>query len=225
MRIVLLGAPGAGKGTQCKNIVTQNGLLHLSSGDILRQERAAGTELGKEAEGYMDSGALVPDEIIIGMMAKAIENAPASGFVLDGFPRTVNQAIELDQALSVSGLKIDVVLNLNIDDSIVAARMTGRRSCPHCGAVYHLENLRPKNEGRCDRDGTELVQRADDSLEVVAHRLETYHRQTEPLVDYYKKNGTIYDFDAGKGVDEVKASIFEKLDTLDQRCGAGAASN
>jgi adenylate kinase len=173
----------------------------------------------------MDSGALVPDEIIIGMMAKAIENAPASGFVLDGFPRTVNQAIELDKALSVSGLKIDVVLNLEIDDGIVAARMTGRRSCPQCGAVYHVENLKPKNEGRCDDDGTDLVQRSDDSLDVVAHRLETYHRQTEPLVDYYKKNGTIYDFDAGKGVDEVKASIFEKLDTLGKTCSAGAAPN
>ena len=125
MRIVLLGAPGAGKGTQCKNIVARHGLLHLSSGDILRQERAAGTELGRQAQGYMDSGALVPDEIIIGMMAKAIEQAPASGFVLDGFPRTVNQAIELDRALTVCGQKIDAVVELKIDDEIVAARMTG----------------------------------------------------------------------------------------------------
>lgn len=225
MRIVLLGAPGAGKGTQCKNIVGRHGLLHLSSGDILRQERAAGTELGSQAQGYMDSGVLVPDEIIIGMMAKAIDKAPASGFVLDGFPRTVNQAIELDKALTASGLKIDAVLNLEIDDEIVASRMTGRRSCPQCGAVYHLENLKPKNDGLCDHDGSDLVQRADDSLEVVAHRLKTYHSQTEPLVDYYKKNGTIYDFDAGKGVDEIKASIFEKLDTLGKTCSAGAVSN
>ena len=218
MRIVLLGAPGAGKGTQCKNIVSQYGLLHLSSGDILRQERAAGTELGTQAQSYMDSGALVPDEVIIGMMAKAIEKAPESGFELDGFPRTVNQAIALDKALTGSGQKIDAVLNLEIDDQIVASRMTGRRSCPQCGAVYHVENLKPKTEGKCDHDGTDLVQRADDSLEVVAHRLETYHQQTEPLVDYYKKNGTVYDFDAGKGVDEVKASIFEKLDTLGKTC-------
>ena len=225
MRIVLLGAPGAGKGTQCKNIVTEHGLLHLSSGDILRQERAASTELGTRAQSYMDCGALVPDEIVIGMMAKAIEKAPASGFVLDGFPRTVNQAIELDKALAVTGLKIDAVLNLRIDDEIVAARMTGRRSCPQCGAVYHIENLKPKIQGQCDHDATDLVQRSDDSLDVVAQRLETYHRQTEPLVDYYKKNGTAYDFDAGKGVDEVKASIFEKLDTLGQTCSADAASN
>ncbi|MEA3224713.1 MAG: adenylate kinase [Planctomycetota bacterium] len=225
MRIVLLGAPGAGKGTQCKNIVGEYDLAHLSSGDILRQERAAGTELGSQAQGYMDSGALVPDEIIIGMMAKAIEKAPASGFVLDGFPRTVNQAIELNKALTASGLKIDAVLNLEIDDQIVASRMTGRRSCPQCGAVYHVENLKPKTEGLCDHDGTKLVQRSDDSLEVVAHRLETYHHQTEPLVDYYKKNGTVYEFDASKGAGEVKASIFEKLDTLDKTCSADAASN
>jgi len=225
MRIVLLGAPGAGKGTQCKNIVAEHGLLHLSSGDILRQERAAGTELGCRAQSYMDCGALVPDEIVIGMMAKAIEKAPASGFVLDGFPRTVNQAIELDKALAVAGLKIDAVLNLRIDDEIVAARMTGRRSCPQCGAVYHIENLKPKTQGQCDHDATDLVQRCDDSLEVVARRLETYHRQTEPLVDYYKKNGTVYDFDAGKGVDEVKASIIEKLDKLGKTCSADAVSN
>ena len=225
MRIVLLGAPGAGKGTQCKNIVTEHGLLHLSSGDILRQERAAGTELGARAQSYMDSGGLVPDEIIIGMMAKAIEKAPASGFVLDGFPRTVNQAVELEKALAEAGLKIDTVINLEIDDQIVASRMTGRRSCPQCGAVYHTENLKPKTEGLCDHDGTELVQRSDDSLDVVAQRLETYHRQTEPLVDYYKKNGTVYDFGAGKGVDEVKASIFEKLDTLGKTCSADAVSN
>ncbi|HEC04134.1 MAG TPA: adenylate kinase [Phycisphaerales bacterium] len=225
MRIVLLGAPGAGKGTQCKNIVARYGLLHLSSGDILRQERAAGSELGKQAQSYMDSGGLVPDEIIIGMMAKAIEKAPVSGFVLDGFPRTVNQAAELDKALDGAGSKIDAVLNLEIDDEVVASRMTGRRSCPQCGAVYHIENLKPKTEGVCDHDGTELVQRSDDSLEVVAHRLETYHQQTEPLVDYYKNNGTVYDFDAGGDVDEVKASIFEKLNALGNACGADAVSN
>ena len=225
MRVVLLGAPGAGKGTQCKNIVARYGLVHLSSGDILRQERAAGSELGKQAQSYMDSGGLVPDEIIIGMMAKAIEKAPASGFVLDGFPRTVNQAAELDKALAGAGSKIDAVLNLEIDDEIVASRMTGRRSCPQCGAVYHIENLKPKTEGVCDHDGTELVQRSDDSLEVVAHRLETYHQQTEPLVDYYKNNGKVYDFDAGGDVDEVKASIFEKLNALGNACGADAVSN
>jgi len=214
MKVVLLGAPGAGKGTQCKNIVARYNLLHLSSGDILRQERAEKTELGKKAQSYMDSGALVPDEIIIEMMVKAIEKAPAAGFILDGFPRTVNQAVELDKALTASGQQIDAVLNLEIDDSVVSKRITGRRSCPQCGAVYHIENLKPKAEGICDNDGTELVQRPDDTQEVLNNRLETYHRQTEPLVDYYKKNGTVYNFDADRDPDDVRASIFEKLDTL-----------
>ena len=217
MRIVLLGAPGAGKGTQCKRIVAKYGLLHLSSGDILRQERVAGTELGKKAQSYMDSGALVPDEVIVGMMAGAIDKAPETGFVLDGFPRTVNQAAELDRLLKASDeKKIDVVLNLQIDEQMVAQRMTGRRSCPQCGAVYHIENLKPKVEGICDNDGTKLIQRPDDSLEVVMNRLKTYRRQTEPVVDYYKnKNGnTVYDIDANKDADEVSALVFEKLDAL-----------
>lgn len=217
MRIVLLGAPGAGKGTQCKRIVAKYGLLHLSSGDILRQERVAGTELGKKAQSYMDSGALVPDEVIVGMMAGAIDKAPETGFVLDGFPRTVNQAAELDRLLKASDeKKIDVVLNLQIDEQMVAQRMTGRRSCPQCGAVYHIENLKPKVEGICDNDGTKLIQRPDDSIEVVMNRLKTYRRQTEPVVDYYKnKNGsTVYDIDANKDADEVSALVFEKLDAL-----------
>jgi adenylate kinase len=214
MRIVLLGAPGAGKGTQCKNIVDQYGLLHLSSGDILRQERAAGTELGEKAKSYMDSGGLVPDEIIIEMMTRAIKKAPDSGFLLDGFPRTVKQAAELDKALAANGMKIDFVLNLRADDDVVTRRITGRRICPECGAVYHIEHLRPKTDGICDNDGAELVQRPDDTPEVVANRLKTYHQQTEPLVDYYRNNGTVYDFDADGTPEEVKISIFEKLDAL-----------
>ncbi len=216
MRIVLLGAPGAGKGTQCKHIVARYGLLHLSSGDILRQERAAGTELGKKAQSYMDSGGLVPDEVIVEMMAGAIKKAPEAGFILDGFPRTVNQAAELDKSLACSRQKIDAVLNLEIDDEVVARRMTGRRSCPQCGAVYHIENLKPKVEEICDNDGTRLIQRPDDSPEVVTNRLKTYHRQTEPVVDYYKNNNNsvVYDIDANKDADEVSALLFEKLDVL-----------
>ncbi len=214
MRIVLLGAPGSGKGTQCKQIVARYGLLHLSSGDILRQERASDSQLGKKAQSYMDSGALVPDEIIIEMMANAIGKASEAGFVLDGFPRTVNQAIELDKSLARDGLAIDVVLNLLVDDSIVVSRITGRRSCPKCGAVYHIKNLKPKREGLCDNDSTKLIQRPDDTTEVVANRLETYHRQTEPLVDYYKNNGTVFDIEADRSADEVKTDLFEKLDAL-----------
>jgi len=214
MRIVLLGAPGAGKGTQCKRIVDKYGLLHLSSGDILRQQRAEGSELGKKAKSYMDSGALVPDEVIVEMMADEIKKTPRAGFVLDGFPRTVEQARELDKALAANGQKIDIVLNLKIDDNIVAPRMTGRRSCPKCGAVYHTENLKPKVEAICDNDGTELIQRPDDGPEVVANRLQTYHLQTEPVVDYYKNNSTVYDIDANKDADETTALVFEKLDAL-----------
>ena len=213
MRIVLLGAPGAGKGTQCKSIVVEHGLQHLSSGDILRRNRSEGTELGKKAQSYMDAGDLVPDQIIIEMMSEAVRQAPSDGFILDGFPRTVNQARELDKSL-VDGGAIDAVLNLRIDDSIVEARMTGRRSCPKCGAVYHIENMKPASEGVCDHDGTELVQRPDDTPEVVANRLEIYHQQTEPLVDYYRKNGTVFDIEADRDPDEVKACVSEKLQGL-----------
>jgi adenylate kinase len=147
-------------------------------------------------------------------MIRAIRKAPNAGFLLDGFPRTVSQAIELDKSLAANEMKIDFVLNLQADDDVVAKRITGRRSCPECGAVYHIEHMRPKVEGICDNDGTELVQRPDDTPEVVANRLKTYHQQTEPLVDYYRNNGTIYDFDADRTPDEVKVSIFEKLDAL-----------
>ncbi len=220
MRIILLGAPGAGKGTQCKRIVERYGLLHLSSGDILRQERAAGTKLGKKAQSYMDSGALVPDKLIVEMMAGAISKTPAGGFVLDGFPRTVNQAVELDKSLLAregEDQRIDAVLSLEIDDRVVVERMTGRRSCPKCGEVYHIENLRPKVEGRCDRDGAELVQRPDDSLEVVQNRLRTYHQQTEAVVNYYKSGEAgpaFYHIDANREADKVSDSIFESLDAL-----------
>jgi len=213
MRIVLLGAPGSGKGTQCKNIVEQYGLLHLSSGDILRKERAAKSDLGKKAQSYMDSGALVPDDLIIKMMAKAIKNAPEEGFILDGFPRTVNQAKELDKTMADAGQEIDFVLNLEVDDRIIENRITGRRSCPKCGAVYHIENMKPKKDGICDNDGTSLVQRPDDTSAVVANRLKTYHQQTEPLVDYYKSNGTVYDVRSDRDPDDVKADIFDLLES------------
>ena len=211
MRIVLLGAPGSGKGTQCKSLVEKYNLLHMSSGDILRKERAAKSELGKKAQSYMDSGALVPDDLIIEMMSKAIKEAPAEGFILDGFPRTVNQAIELDKAMAAAGVQIDFVLNLEVDDSIIEKRITGRRSCPKCGAVYHITNMKPKQDGICDNDGTELVQRADDTAEVVAKRLENYHQQTEPLVDYYKKNGNVYDLRSDRDPEIVKEDIFKIL--------------
>jgi len=215
MRVVLLGAPGAGKGTHCKIIADRYNLVHLSSGDILRAERAAGTELGKRAESFMDSGALVPDELIVEMMASAMSRAP-SGFVLDGFPRTVNQAEQLDKMLCDSGEKMDAVVNLNVDEDVIYSRITGRRSCPRCGAVYHIKNLPPKVDGVCDNDAALLIQRPDDTVEVVKNRLETYHRQTSPVVDYYRKTGVVYDIDANGDVGEVSSLIFERLDAFAQ---------
>jgi adenylate kinase len=213
MRIVLLGAPGAGKGTHCKRIAERYGIVHLSSGDILRRERAEGTPLGKQAQQYMDAGALVPDDLIVEMMSGAIRKAPA-GYVLDGFPRTVNQAEVLDQSLAQDKQDIDAVLNLQVDDCVVLERITGRRSCPKCGTVYHVKNMPPKVDELCDKDGTPLIQRPDDTEEVVRSRLETYYRQTKPVVDYYRARRTVYDLDANGAAEAVAAMIFEKLDPL-----------
>lgn len=214
MRVVLLGAPGAGKGTHCKRIVDRYGVRHLSSGDILRRERAQGTPLGQKAQSYMDAGALVPDDLIVEMMSQAIQAAPEAGYVLDGFPRTVNQAQVLDQALSGDGQEIDEVVNLQVDEAVVLERITGRRSCPKCGAVYHVKNMPPRQAGVCDQDGTELVQRPDDTAEVVEKRLATYYEQTKPVVDYYRARGTVHDIPADGDADEVAGLLFEGLDAL-----------
>jgi len=219
MRIVVLGAPGAGKGTHCKRIADKYRLVHLSSGDILRRERAEGTELGKKAQSYMDAGTLVPDDLIVKMMSNAIANAGPAGYVLDGFPRTVNQAKALDESLACGRSGIDIVINLEVDDGVVLDRITGRRSCPKCGAVYHVRNMPPKKDGVCDLDGTKLVYRPDDTDEVVKNRLATYYQQTEPVVEYYKSKRTVYDIDANKDADSVAVIIFRKLDTLAGKAG------
>jgi len=214
MVIILLGAPGAGKGTQCKRVAEKYRLVHLSSGDILRNNRKEGTTLGKKAAEYMDSGRLVPDQLIIEMMAGAIEAAKGN-CVLDGFPRTVVQAQELDKALAAKGKKIDAIVNLEVDDSVIENRMTGRRSCPACGAVYHIETLKPKIAGVCDKCGEKLVQRADDNPEVVRSRLKTYHQQTAPVANYYAANGhKIINVDSEKPVDEVTKAVIARLDEL-----------
>jgi len=214
LKIILLGPPGAGKGTQCKRVSERYGATHLSSGDILRAERAAGTKLGREAQRYMDSGALVPDQLIIDMMMGAISKC-AKGYLLDGFPRTVVQAEALDKALAAAGEKLDAVLNLEIDDNVIVDRMSGRRSCPKCGAVYHVSNQPPKVAGICDNDGEKLVQRPDDRPEVVQNRLKTYHAQTEPVIGYYRKVGRrVIDIDADKPMDDVSHAIFSELDAL-----------
>jgi adenylate kinase len=212
MRIVLLGAPGAGKGTHCKRIVDRYGVLHLSSGDILRRERAEGTDLGKKAQSYMDAGTLVPDDLIVKMMSNAVRAAGEKGYVLDGFPRTVNQAETLDRSLSANGSGVDVVINLTVSDNVVVDRITGRRSCPKCGTVYHVRNMPPKKPDVCDKDGTKLVQRPDDTVEVVKNRLATYYQQTKPVVDYYRARRTVHDVDADGDADRVAALLFDLLD-------------
>ena len=214
MKLILLGPPGAGKGTQCKRIIDKYSVAHMSSGDILRAERKANSELGQKAQSYMDSGSLVPDDLIIDMMINAIKNAPG-GYVLDGFPRTVAQGEGLDAALDKAGEKIDAIVNLQVPDEPIMERMTGRRSCPACGAVYHVVNLKPKTDGQCDKGCGALVQRKDDTPDVVSHRLKTYHEQTAAVVGYYQgKGNTILDIDANQDIDKVTASVLDKLDAL-----------
>ncbi len=215
MVIVMLGPPGAGKGTHCKRIVEKYQLVHLSSGDILRNERAGGTELGKKARQYMDSGKLVPDQIIIEMMVGAIA-AAGGNCVSDGFPRTVVQAAELDKELAKEGKKIDAVVNLVVSDDVAERRITGRRSCPVCGAVYHIDTMKPKIEGYCDKcKDQKLVQRPDDRPDVVKIRLKTYYEQTAAVVGYYTNSGQeVLDINADKTVDDVIGLIFKKIDSL-----------
>ena len=213
MRLILLGPPGAGKGTQCKRIIEQYQAAHLSSGDILRAERAAGSELGQQAQSYMDSGALVPDDLIIDMMIGAVKKAP-SGYVLDGFPRTMAQAEGLDAALIRAGEKIDAIVELQVPDSAIVSRMTGRRSCPVCGRVYHVVNLKPKVDDQCDQGCGPLVQRKDDTPDVVENRLKTYHAQTAAVVGYYQGKFPILTINADQEIDAVTADVFRGLESL-----------
>jgi adenylate kinase len=215
MKLILLGPPGAGKGTQCKRIVDRYGLAHLSSGDILRAERAAGSDLGKKAQSYMDSGGLVPDDLIIDMMIRAIKKASSAGYVLDGFPRTVAQAEGLDAALKKARERIDAIVCLQVPDEAILGRMTGRRSCPQCGAVYHVVNLKPKKDGQCDRGCGPLVQRKDDTPEVVSNRLKTYHEQTASVLGYYQRQrGRILEIQAERPIDAVTEAVFKALETV-----------
>lgn len=212
MRVIIVGAPGSGKGTHCKRIVEKYNVAHLSSGDILRHERANNTDLGLKAQSYMDSGGLVPDDLIVAMMAKAVKAAPKAGFVLDGFPRTVTQAQQLDASLEKADRKIDAVISLTCTDDVIMKRLTGRRSCPECGAVYHVTNVPPKKEGICDECGAELVHRPDDTVDVVKNRLDTYRQQTAPVIDYYKSNGEVFEIDGSCEAEETIIEIFKVLD-------------
>jgi adenylate kinase len=208
---ILLGPPGAGKGTQAKRLAQKMNGLHLSSGDILRAEKAAGTELGKQATGYMERGELVPDSLIIEMMLNKMAQAGGQSILLDGFPRTLAQAEALDAGLTRHGLKIQRVINIDVPDAEIERRMTGRRSCQVCGAVYHVEFAPPKVNNRCDKDEAELVQRNDDKPEVVRNRLVTYHRQTQPLVDYYSKSSLVVDVDGTQTPERVESKVEAAL--------------
>ncbi len=215
MIVVFLGPPGAGKGTQCELIVERYGLRHMSSGDILRRERKEGTELGKEAQTYMDSGQLVPDNLIVAMMIKEIENAGVvKGFVLDGFPRTIGQARELDKALSAAGKKVDAVLDLQVDDSLLEERVCGRRSCTKCGGAYHIKYRPPKTDDQCDNGCGSLFQRDDDTAAVVKNRIKTYHEQTAPLVEYYGSQDIVKAVDGNVKIDQVGKSLCDVLDAV-----------
>ncbi|MBN2563111.1 MAG: adenylate kinase [Phycisphaerae bacterium] len=214
MNLVLLGPPGAGKGTQAARLCGAFSLVHLSSGDILRAERKAETELGRRAQDYMDRGVLVPDDLILAMMMDhLLRPEAASGFLLDGFPRTVVQAKGLDERLAERDRRIDVVVNIEVDDAEVARRLTGRWSCPQDGRIYH-EVFSPPTEPRvCDDCGGALTRRKDDTPEVVGQRLRTYHEETEPLIAYYRDRDVLRSVNGSGEADEVFAWIKEVCQT------------
>jgi adenylate kinase len=212
MNLVLLGPPGAGKGTQAAKLSKAFGLRHLSSGDVLRAERKKGSELGKRVTGYMDSGALVPDEIIIEVILEQLKsNEGFEGFLLDGFPRTGSQAESLDAALAKRGQKVDQVLSVVVPDEEIVDRITGRRICSTCNAVYHVRHRPPARDNVCDRDGTQLVHRPDDTREVIEQRLAAYHAQTKPLEAYYRGKGLLVEADGTKDVDTVFAALQQMV--------------
>lgn len=213
MRLVILGPPGAGKGTQAASIVETFDVVHISTGDIFRENIKGETELGKKAKSYMDRGELVPDELVNNLVVDRLKKPDLeNGFLLDGFPRTVNQAVALDAALEQMGTKLDRVINIVVNSDLLIDRAVGRRVCPTCGKTYHITNQKPKVEGKCDVDGTPLIQRDDDTEETVKRRIEVYERQTSPLIDYYKAQGLLLDIDGSLDIDEVFGQIRRGLD-------------
>lgn len=212
MKIIMLGAPGAGKGTQAKKIAEKYGIPHISTGDIFRANIKGGTELGLKAKTFMDQGKLVPDEITIGMLMDRIKaDDCAKGYVLDGFPRTIPQAESLTAALAAQGEAIDYAVNVDVPDENIITRMSGRRACLSCGATYHIQFNPPKAEGVCDTCGSALVLRDDDKPETVKNRLAVYHEQTQPLINYYQKAGVLKEVDGTQDLNKVFADIVEIL--------------
>ena len=212
MRLVLVGPPGAGKGTQAQFIASHFAIPKISTGEIFRANVSEGTELGVEARKYMDAGDLVPDEVTIGMVKERLSHDDTSeGFLLDGFPRTVQQAVVLDDMLATHGVGLDVVLELVVDDEEVVRRLSGRRTCRRCGHVWHLDFDPPATEGVCDRCGGELFQRDDDSELTIRHRLEVYADQTSPLIGYYGDRGLLSGVDSTGPVEDVTERAINAL--------------
>lgn len=208
MKIIMLGAPGAGKGTQATRIAEKYHIPHISTGDIFRANIKEGTELGLKAKAYMDAGELVPDSLTVELLLDRVaKDDCVNGYVLDGFPRTIAQADVLTEALLKTGDQVDLAINVDVPDEHIAKRMSGRRSCPHCGQAYHIEFEPPVKEGICDKCGTELIQRDDDKPETVTKRLAVYHEQTQPLIEYYDNKGVLKTIDGTKPMDEVFADI------------------
>ncbi len=214
MKLILFGMPGVGKGTQAKILAQKHGAVHISTGDMLRANIQNGTPLGTMAKGYMDKGELVPDNLIIAMIEEVLSSAKAKkGYVLDGFPRTVPQAESLETILWRANVPIDKAINIVVDEEEVVRRLSGRMTCPNCGAIYHKYNQPPKVENTCDNCGhVGLIQRNDDKEETVRHRLEVYHKNTEPVLQFYRNKGAIVDVDGAKSVEEVTASIEQLLE-------------
>ena len=208
MKIIMFGAPGAGKGTQAKMIADKYGVPHVSTGDIFRANIKNGTELGMEAKKYMDQGLLVPDELTVRILLDRVaQDDCKNGYVLDGFPRTIPQAEVLDSELTKLGDHIDYAINVDVPDENIVKRMSGRRACLTCGATYHIEHVPPKKEGICDVCGSELVLRDDDKPETVKNRLNVYHEQTQPLIDFYTEKGVLKTVDGTVPMEEVFAAI------------------
>lgn len=212
MRLLIMGRPGAGKGTQAFNIKNHYSIPHISTGDMFRDAIKNGTDLGKQAKGYMDKGLLVPDEVTIGLVKERLSNKDcANGFLLDGFPRNVSQAEELDKILAELGVKLDAVLDVNVEPQILIRRIVGRRICKNCGATYHIEFNKPKKDGICDNCGSTLVQRADDTEETAGSRLKVYDESTAPVLAYYKKQGLLKTVNGDQALDKVFEDIKEIL--------------
>lgn len=212
MKIIMLGAPGAGKGTQAQMIADKYNVPHISTGDIFRANIKNGTELGMEAKKYMDQGLLVPDELTVKILLDRVaQDDCKNGYVLDGFPRTIPQANVLEDALNKLGDKIDFAIDVDVPDENIIRRMGGRRACLSCGATYHIEHVPPKAEGICDRCGKEIVLRDDDKPETVKKRLDVYHDQTQPLIEFYGKKGVLKSVDGTVDMQDVFAAIVSIL--------------